>query len=557
MMTCAMPARMLLAWALAGNGLLVAQQAAPSSGGNPIAYRIAGIVVSKTDGHPLTRARVAITDARNSRKSQFVITAEDGKFAFDQLPAGKYSLLGAKRGFISAFYDQHEQFSTAIVTGAGVDTENLILMLAPNAVITGRVLDEAGEPVRHAQVTLYADNHQQGRDQILTAGNAQTNDLGAYEFPSLSPGTYFLSVSATPWYSTHPPPSSPAQSGSGAGSNSETAVDRSLDVAYPLTYYSDATDADSAAPIPIAGGERLQIDLQVSPAPALRLRFHVPGDAQHGYRFPQFEQSTFDGSTFVQTTGGDMVSPGVVEINGLPAGHYNIRFPGQNGGLQMNGVDLTRDNEQIDASAAEPLGQVHVSAQISGEGTNLREFRVALRGPGRMFAAVQKLDEKGQAELEGVPAGRYGVLVFGARKLYSIAQMSADGAQVVGHTVTVAAGASVSLTLTLVSGNAEVQGIEERAGKPFAGAMVVLVPKHPEGQGDLFRRDQSDLDGTFDMRAVVPGEYTVIAIENGWDLDWSQPGVIAAYARHGQSIRVQEANGKALNLPDAVQVQSK
>ena len=556
-MNCTLMTRMLIACALAGNGLLVAQQPTPSSGGNLSAYRIAGIVVSKTDGHPLTRARVAITDARNSRKSQFVITAEDGKFAFDQLPAGKYSLAGAKRGFISAFYDQHEQFSTAIVTGAGVDTVNLILKLAPNAVIFGKVLDEAGEPVRHAQVTLYADNHQQGRDQILTAGNAQTNDLGAYEFPSLSPGTYFLSVSATPWYSTHPPPSSAAQPGSGAGGNSETAVDRSLDVAYPLIYYPDATDADSAAPIPIAGGERLQIDLQLSPAPALRLRFRVPGDVQHGYSFPQFEQSTFDGSTFVQTTGDDMVSPGVVEINGLPAGHYNIRFSGQNGGLRMNGVDLTKDNEQIDASAAEPLGQVHVSAQTSGDVASLREFAVGLRGPGRMFAAVHKLDEKGQAQLEGVPPGRYGVVVWGARKPYSIAQMSADGAQVVGHTVTVTPGASVTLMLTLVSGNAEVQGIVKRAGKPFAGAMVVLVPKNPEGKGDLFRRDQSDLDGTFDLRAVVPGEYTVIAIENGWDLDWSQPGVIAAYARQGQLIHVQETNGETFHLKDAVQVQSK
>ena len=557
MVDCAMPARMLLACALAGGGFLFAQQATPPQSGNSGAYRIAGMVISKTDGHPLARARVAITDARNSRKSQFVITGEDGKFAFDQLPAGKYSLAGAKRGFISAFYDQHEQFSTAIVTGAGVDTESLILKLAPNAVILGRVLDEAGEPVRGAHVTLYADNHQQGRDQILTAGNAQTNDLGAYEFPSLSPGTYFLSVSATPWYATHPPPSSAAQSGSGTGGNSETAVDRSLDVAYPLTYYPDATEADSAAPIPIAGGERLQIDFQLSPAPALRLRFHVPGDAQHGYSFPQFEQSTFDGFTFVQTTGDDMVSPGVVEINGLPAGHYNVRFSGRNSGLQMNGVDLTRDNELIDASAAEPLGQVHVSVQTSGEVTNLRDFAVALRGPGRMFAAVHKLDEKGQAQLEQVPPGRYSVLVWGARKPYSIAQMSAEGAQLLGHTVTVTAGASVSLTLALAPGNVDVQGIVKRGGKPLAGAMVVLVPKNPEGKGDLFRRDQSDLDGTFDLRAVVPGEYTVIAIENGWDLDWSQPDVIAAYARHGQSIHLQETNGRTFNLEDAVQVQSK
>jgi hypothetical protein len=37
---------------------------------------------------------------------------------------------------------------------------------------------------------------------------------------------------------------------------------------------------------------------------------------------------------------------------------------------------------------------------------------------------------------------------------------------------------------------------------------------------DLFRRDQSDLDGTFSLHGVIPGTYTVVAIDNGWDLDW-------------------------------------
>ena len=75
------------------------------------------------------------------------------------MPAGKYDLHGAKRGFISASYDQHEQFSTALVTGAGLETESVVLRLAPAAIIAGKVLDEAGDPVRRATVTLYYDDH--------------------------------------------------------------------------------------------------------------------------------------------------------------------------------------------------------------------------------------------------------------------------------------------------------------------------------------------------------------------------------------------------------------
>ena len=120
-------------------GFVAAQTTNSQGAGNaPGFYRVAGTVVSKTDAHPLERARVTLADAKNSQKSESIITAEDGKFGFENVPAGKYSLTGAKRGFITASYDQHDAFSTAIVTGSGLDTEALVLKLAPNALIWGR-----------------------------------------------------------------------------------------------------------------------------------------------------------------------------------------------------------------------------------------------------------------------------------------------------------------------------------------------------------------------------------------------------------------------------------
>ena len=63
-------------------------------------YRIAGTVVSKVDGRPLARARITVRDAKDPKKFEFIITSENGKFEFNGVPAGKYSLNGAKRGFI-------------------------------------------------------------------------------------------------------------------------------------------------------------------------------------------------------------------------------------------------------------------------------------------------------------------------------------------------------------------------------------------------------------------------------------------------------------------------
>jgi hypothetical protein len=87
--------------------------------------------------------------------------------------------------------------------------------------------------------------------------------------------------------------------------------------------------------------------------------------------------------------------------------------------------------------------------------------------------------------------------------------------------------------------------------------MVVLVPNNPDMNRDLFRRDQSDLDGTFSLRDVVPGNYTILAIENGWDLDWSQPGVISAYLKRGRTIEVGSQPGSTMRLPEAVEVVSR
>jgi len=520
------------------------RNASQSDGG----YRIAGTVVSIVDGHPLGRARISLKNAKDPQKLQSMVTSEDGMFQFAGLPAGKYVLGGAKRGFISASYDEHDQLSTAIVTGAGVDTETLVLRLAPEAVITGRVLDEVGEPVRRAMVALYYDDHSGGTDQIHQLRSAQTDDQGTYEITPVTSGTYFLSASGKPWYAVYP-----SLETEGRGT---TSVDRSLDVAYPVTYYPDVTEADGAMPIPVRGGDRVQVDIHLIPVPALRLLVNVSHDDKNGMTHPELQQSSFDGSTSVQSGGEHMVSPGLLEITGIPAGKYSVRNGGAGPALQMNGIDLSKDGQEIDTSSGESLSSVKVSVHLSGESVLPPGLAVGLRSGNRVPAVWQPLNPKGEAELPQIAAGRYEVLVGGAEKPYAVAHISAEGGAVSGHTLTVTAGSSVALSLTLAGGSVEVQGTVKRAGKAVAGAMVVLVPKDQQVSGDLIRRDQTDLDGSFSLRNVVSGSYTVVAIEKGWELDWSRPNVLAAYLKGGQIIEVGNQKGR-INLREAIEVQSK
>ena len=55
------------------------------------------------------------------------------------------------------------------------------------------------------------------------------------------------------------------------------------------------------------------------------------------------------------------------------------------------------------------------------------------------------------------------------------------------------------------------------------------MPDHPGENTILFRRDQSDSDGTFTLAGILPGHYRVIAIKHGWELEWAKPSVLAPF----------------------------
>ena len=65
-------------------------------------FRVAGVVVSDATGTPLAHTRVTLVDGRNARNAKWMITGEDGRFEFSRLSAGKYSLQGARRGYITS-----------------------------------------------------------------------------------------------------------------------------------------------------------------------------------------------------------------------------------------------------------------------------------------------------------------------------------------------------------------------------------------------------------------------------------------------------------------------
>jgi hypothetical protein len=514
-------------------------------------FKIAGTVVSEATGEPLARARVRLVDTANPRNTLSLITSEGGRFEFSSLPAGKYSLQGARRGFIPTAYEQHQQFSTAIVAGPGFETENLMLRLVPAAMISGKILDESGEPVNRAMVRLYRQNRDYGVSRITAANSEFTDDQGYYELRPLMPGTYYVSATARPWYAVHPPSSQ--QDGAQISSQG---VEPSLDVSYPTTFYPDTPEADAASPVTLKGGDQVQIDIHLEPVPSLHLLFHVP-EGQNGFSMPTLQNRVFDSVEPVNSEGIQPVSPGTYEMTGVPAGRYTVRLHSPAGGEpdQTTEINLTKDDQELDSSPGEPLGSLTLSVKIPGEEKLPQQLFVGLRDAGQRTIAVQEVDRNGEVHFEGLSAGKYAISAFSQGKQYFVSQTSSSGSEHSGNSFELTPGSALSMSALLVGGKTKVEGFVKRSGKAAAGVMVVLVPAGAESAIELFRRDQSDFDGSFVLRDVVPGSYTVIAIEDGWNVDWSVPAVFARYTSRGEKLTVGPQMQGSVSLQEPVEVQ--
>ena len=157
---------------------------------------------------------------------------------------------------------------------------------------------------------------------------------------------------------------------------------------------------------------------------------------------------------------------------------------------------------------------------------------------------MAQADQSGEFSLkdQAVPPGTYDVLVVQPAAV-AVKSLSATGAKASGRSVEIAGGQDVRLKVVLSEGSGRVTGFAVKDGKPVDGVMIVLVPEVPEHNLVLFRRDQSDSDGSFALPGVHPGKYTVVAIENGWELEWLTPGALEKFLAGGETVRV-AANAK-------------
>jgi Carboxypeptidase regulatory-like domain len=521
--------------------------------------RIGGTVVDAMSGQPLARAQVSISAQGVRDSGQSIETEEDGRFAFENLAAGRYVLFARRKGYLQQLYKQHEQFSTAIVVGPELNTEDLRFELRPGASISGQVVDEMDEPVRNAQVMLLQRGLAYGRRSNWHRDSAQTDDLGHYHFGHLVPGTYFVAVSASPWYAQRVTHQHVEQTDSSGQTTIQevTNGEPELDVVYPVTFFSNAPDIAGAAPLTLQAGSAEIADFRLQPVPALHMtvRTSSPADpgapsasedsSEHENVWAQVMVPLAEGIQMPLPTITQQSATGVLEIFGLPPGRFNVHLDSNKNGetkSRSQNVQVAGDTE-VSFSEANSLGTVSGVAKLENGSAATAPLTLVLRARASEEEFFMQVDANGEFRLKNqtVPLGTYDVLC--QPPMVAVKSMSASGAKVSGRSLEIAGGQDVRLKVVLSEGTGRVTGFTLKDGKPIDGVMVVLVPEVPEHNLVLFRRDQSDSDGSFNLQGVHAGKYTVVAIENGWDLDWFTPGVIQRYLAGGEPVQV-TANGK-------------
>jgi hypothetical protein len=529
----------------------------PSSPTNGL-YRIAGRVVNAATGEPVRHATVAVLAEEDSHTIASAESDSEGRFALERLPAAKYQLTASKRGFRTAFYDEHDEFSTAIVTGPGQETSSLIFRLTPGAVLYGVVTTDGGDPVEGAKAMLFLKSHDgKPGSRIAQSDSTVTDDTGAYEFDDLAAGEYLLAVAAEPWYALHSSSSRSRHKPAGAADSDNAANEptAALDVVYPVTFYDSTPEEAAATRIVLAGGSREEANINLHPVPALHIAVDTPRKQDGSIARAELRQTVFGAVVSAETAGFlDAMQSQTNEFTGVAPGHYELVQ-----GDPPRIVDLDASvSQHLDPTLGTPTVSVHGSLRsasgqpLAGDGSVTLESLDAARPQN----PIQTVCIRGAFSFPAVPPGDWELWVESSGRQLPIASTTVGNRARPGNLVAVR-DRPLSVVVAVSEAATRVQGFARKDGKGVAGVMVVLAPKDTAAFQGLVRRDQSDSDGSFSLHDVVPGQYTLVAIEDAWELDWAQPEVIGRYLPGGIAVTVTDSSGKLLTLAVPVPVETR
>ncbi len=147
-------------------------------------------------GQPLRKAQVRVF-APELRENRLATTGADGGYEIKDLAAGRYQLNASKGSFVQLQYGQSRPFEPGkpLEVANGQTIEKIDFSLPRGGIITGRILDEFGDPASDVQVMAMRYQYVQGRRQLTPVGPPR-HDQRHRRVPRVraASGQYFLSA---------------------------------------------------------------------------------------------------------------------------------------------------------------------------------------------------------------------------------------------------------------------------------------------------------------------------------------------------------------------------
>jgi len=318
---------------------------------------IAGRTIDGSGPRPVPGAIVTLTVPGAAPVR--VMADAQGQFVFRDLPVGRFTLTAARSGYVDGAYGRLRPGgqAQAIDLAAAQHVGDVAVALWKFAVITGRVLDEHGDPIVGASVRVLKRTTVTGRRQFVNGPMDSTDDRGVYRISSLEPGDYIVVVPMTQPFAAEamirslglPVPPPPPDGGGGSAAafvfratmngDSEVVVkgsdsgmpptlvgDDGQALTYQTEFYPAATAASRATPVTVlSGDERAGIDFQLKPVRAVNVSGHVTvPDGQPNNLSVMLLPADTDVFTPIETAMAMTRSDGAFQFSHVPPGQYTL-----------------------------------------------------------------------------------------------------------------------------------------------------------------------------------------------------------------------------------------
>jgi len=528
---------------------------------------VAGRIVNATTGAPIRRVSVTLRPFGAPGGAGFVgeampaapyaaTTDAEGKFRIEQVEPGSYRLMAERQGFVRQQYGarRNSMMGMTVKVAAGQELTDLNFKLTPHAVITGRVLDEEGEPLARAQVQVMRRGYFRGKQQMMPVSMGQSIDTGEFRLADLPPGRYWIAASYRGQMAFG---GSPARNTTGKPEEE-----------YVTTYYPGSVDATGARPVDVDAGQQLPgIDIRMQKARVYRVRGRVTGASPSVRtlrvmllpRERAFSFGMFSGA------GGAVKEDGTFEIGSVqPGSYYATAFAAQ-GRMSTVGrapVDVAQDDVQdlilpltggvnlqgsirADRDATQP--EPPEAAKTTFESVRLQVVPtdgIAFNAPN----ATVKSD--GSFVIENIGPGKYRIQAFNLPAGHWLKSVRAGGQEVLDSGIEIGEGPPGPIQITLGIGVGVVSGTVQDADQhPAAGAMVTLLPDPmKEDRTDLSRVATTDQNGQFTLQNVPPGDYRLYAWEDIDSFSYSDPEFLKPHESAARKLTVKANSQEQVTL---------